>query len=247
PEPSDPLPLAGQLFTMWEGTSFATPHVAGAGALLLQRHPEWSPGQIQSALMTSASTTKVFDSDGVTPATPFDAGSGRIQLAAAVDPGLTFAAAPQDFFDHAADLWSVNYPSLYLPGPAPANVGVQRTAVSTLAKDSVWTLTVTAPPDLTVSVPATLTLPAGGSASFTITVDKSKLAPGAVRHATLTLVAKKHRAHFPITAVGDFPLPDLLTTGVSVSSPLSSGNPMTVGLTAANQGDADAPRFFVGL
>jgi subtilase family serine protease len=32
-----------------------------------------------------------------------------------------------------------------------------------------------------------------------------------------------------------------------VSSPLSFGNSMTVGLTAANQGDADAPPFFVGL
>ena len=32
----------------------AAPHVAGAAALLVQRHPTWSPQQVKSALMSTA-------------------------------------------------------------------------------------------------------------------------------------------------------------------------------------------------
>ena len=56
------------------GTSMASPHVAGAGALLTQARPDWSPAQKQSALMTTARTT-VLNYDG-TPATPYEQGSG---------------------------------------------------------------------------------------------------------------------------------------------------------------------------
>ena len=32
----------------------AAPHVSGAAALLLQRHPTWTPQQVKSALMSTA-------------------------------------------------------------------------------------------------------------------------------------------------------------------------------------------------
>ena len=77
-----------QLFQIISGTSMSSPHIAGSAALLLkQLHPDWTPGQIKSALMTTATVDGLLKEDGVTPATPFDLGSGRVDLSEAGRPG----------------------------------------------------------------------------------------------------------------------------------------------------------------
>ena len=42
-------------------------------------HPSWTPGQVKSALMTTA-ITDVLKEDLSTPADPFDFGAGRIDV-----------------------------------------------------------------------------------------------------------------------------------------------------------------------
>jgi hypothetical protein len=193
--------------------------------------------------MTTASTTKLVKEDGVTPFDSFDAGSGRVALKKAGDPGITFDAPAQDYIDHSADLWNVNYPSVYLPGPAPSAVSVTRTAQSELSESSTWALTVSAPADLGVTVPAEITVPAGGSASFSIGIDKSALGPGQARHARLELRHKSYLASLPITAVGVSPLPNLVVTAVTASSPVPAGGLISISQTFMNAGTAAAGPF----
>ncbi|WP_329184822.1 S8 family serine peptidase [Actinacidiphila glaucinigra] len=58
------------------GTSMATPHVAGAAALLAQEHPDWTAEQIKDALI---STSRTVSGTKVT-----EQGGGRIDLAQAI-------------------------------------------------------------------------------------------------------------------------------------------------------------------
>ncbi len=88
-------PSAFEGFGQASGTSMATPHVAGAAALLRQLHPTWSPAAIKSALMTTAKV-EGLNPQGEAPygdlvehdPTVLDFGAGRIDLTKAGDPGV---------------------------------------------------------------------------------------------------------------------------------------------------------------
>ncbi len=79
--------FAGAPFAVFDGTSMAAPHVAGAAALLLQQHPSWTPEQVKSALMTSAQPAW-GDTSRTHEASVLLEGGGLIDVAAANNPRL---------------------------------------------------------------------------------------------------------------------------------------------------------------
>ena len=201
PQPSSlEAGVPGELFQSIQGTSMSSPHIAGSGALLKALHPDWTPGQIKSAIMTTAKTDGVTKEDGTTPADAFDYGSGRVDLTKAGDPGITFSASYVDFATHKNDLWNINYPSVYFP-VMPGIMTVQRTAHSELSTDSTWTLSVEAPDDVNITVPASISIPAGGDTTFSISVDASTVPLGETRFAQIMLTDGTHMAHMPVTLV----------------------------------------------
>ena len=141
----------GELFQSIAGTSMSSPHIAGAAALVRDLHPAWSPGQIKSALMTTAKTAGLVKENGVTPFDAFDAGSGRVDLRKAGDPGLTFDATGADFLAWEDELYRVNQPSVYHPS-IPGVVTVTRTVRSVLGSRSDWRITVSSPSDFKITV-----------------------------------------------------------------------------------------------
>ncbi|MGW3690264.1 S8 family peptidase [Streptomyces sp. NPDC005125] len=71
-----------------DGTSMATPHVAGAAAILAQQHPDWTGDDIKDALVSST-----------TPGgyTAFEQGSGRVDLRNAIKQTVVAREASLSF------------------------------------------------------------------------------------------------------------------------------------------------------
>ena len=84
-----PCPTYGD--TAASGTSMASPHVAGAAAVLLQANPALTPAQVRSALQATATPVTRYQSTAVAPF--WQVGYGHVDLAAAVQlvRGATWA------------------------------------------------------------------------------------------------------------------------------------------------------------
>ncbi|MBI1389302.1 MAG: S8 family serine peptidase [bacterium] len=79
-------------FIWMSGTSQATPRVTGLSALVRQRHPDWPPDWVKSAIVNTAQTT-VTSSSGGSNATVLQRGNGRVDANAAVSADTVMVPA----------------------------------------------------------------------------------------------------------------------------------------------------------
>jgi hypothetical protein len=184
----------------------STPHVSGIAALIKQKHPDWSPAAIKSALMTTARRNLVKE-DGVTPADSFDFGAGHIVPNKAINPGLVYDAGLFDYLagtcgtasplvvpDDCTFLeglgFSLDASDLNLPSIGVADLlgsqTVHRTVTNVASRRGTYTAAVMRPSGYQVQVnPSSLTLGPGESGSFDVTITNTSAPSGEWRFGRL--------------------------------------------------------------
>ena len=151
------------------GTSMASPHQAGAGALIRQARPTWSPPEIKSALMLTATPT-VYLEDQVTLANPFARGSGRVRVDQAINAGLVMNETTANYTAAnpgiGGDPTTLNQPNLYNRSCYPTCT-FYRTFRNTKAVSSSFTMQLQG---VTGSISPLITVPGNGTLTVKFTI-----------------------------------------------------------------------------
>lgn len=186
----------GERFQVLSGTSQSAPVIAGVAALLRERHPDWRPAMLKSAMMTSAWQDLVLE-DGETPADPFARGAGQVDPQRAIAPGAVYDAELLDYAAFSCGVGSGGFSTadcatlaasglslrpidLNLPSIGVAElVGVERLDRRLTAVDpGRYTVEIDAPPGASVSVtPSVLNLAAGETARFSLEILREAALP----------------------------------------------------------------------
>jgi hypothetical protein len=200
----------GRDYDLISGTSMASPHIAGLGALIKAAHPTWLPSEIKSALMTTTIDTVSSAED------PFAQGAGFVNPTPAADPGLVYPTTPNEYRQLMVGLGVLFAPPFNTLTPVSAsNLNQASIAVGRLAgtetvtrrvknvDDSSATYTATAVvPGFDVDVtPSEITLAPGAEATFTVqfTLSDDDPAPlGEWAIGALTWVGGGHTVRSPI-------------------------------------------------
>ena len=167
-------------FTAASGTSFAAPMVAGAAALVKQKHPTWTAAQVKSALMNTSAQDTTTDDSGNNIDVQW-IGAGRLDAGAAVNasvvvspPSIAFgalSAAPSGLTKQLTltnlGTASVTLAVAVAPGAASATGNLTAATNPTVDKSSV---TIAPNSSQTVTVTLSGTLPQPGSYSGAITL-----------------------------------------------------------------------------
>ncbi|MEO2016523.1 MAG: S8 family serine peptidase [Fuerstiella sp.] len=206
----------------FSGTSAAAPHIAGAAALLIALHPDWSPSEIQSALQTTAvSSSEIARDLSLADADPFDVGSGLVEVSHAAQAGFVLDETTDNFItaepSRGGDPGELNLAG-FVDGNVNASTSWTRSLTSTQASTVVWTPSFVADDGLTLNLNvASITIGAFATTGFTLTASVAASIQGWLfGELTLTPNADLPIARFPVAVE---PTP---TAGVTVT-PSGSG------------------------
>ncbi|TYG58474.1 hypothetical protein ES288_D08G225900v1 [Gossypium darwinii] len=183
-------------YNIISGTSMSCPHASGAAAYVKAAHPDWSPAAVKSALMTTATVVDPNKHEDL----EFAYGSGQINPAQAIKPGLVYDANETDYISFLCKqgyntttvrlitgdnssvcsstlngrAWDLNYPSFSLAVEDGKQIdGVfTRTVTNVGSANSTYTVQMYSPPEFSISVePEVLSFSTiGEKKSFTVKV-----------------------------------------------------------------------------
>lgn len=165
-------------FAMFQGTSMATPHLAGVSALLLANHTSWSPEDVKSAIVNTAKRPVTSHVNGTTPLGALHRGGGRVDAAAANGTSLTLDPASVSF-------------GRFL-GNAPISGTVSVTVKNVSSTSQLCSVALTGPAGSGVSVsPTSVSLAAGATTTLTVSLSLGQGAAPGDREGDITLCGLK--------------------------------------------------------
>ncbi|MEV4867173.1 S8 family peptidase [Streptomyces ossamyceticus] len=165
-------------YVSMSGTSMATPHAAGAAAILAQRHPDWTGARIKQALTASTTPT--------TGATGYQQGTGRLDVSRALEGVVaseqTSVSFGKQLWPHTDDRPVTRHITYRNDGDQPVTLDLTATATGpggSTAPEGMFTLSTTR-----------LTVPAGGTAGVDLTADTRVEAADGTYSGTLVATAR---------------------------------------------------------
>jgi hypothetical protein len=205
------------------GTSMAAPHVSGAAALILSQFPSYTVTQVRDAILGAVDPLPALAGATVT--------GGRLNVQRALLANFSVTAAP-----------------------ASQTVNAGGSTSYTVSVNSIGTFTGSVTLTFSASSaglaggfsPGTVTVPAGGTATSTLSVATSTGLTAGSYPITIRGVSSSE-THSTTVAVEITP-PDLVMTAVSaLSASVAPGDPLNVSSTAQNQGGSNAGAFAIAF
>jgi len=143
------------------GTSFATPLLAGAAALVKQAQPNLTPLRVKSALVNSATLSGVLTQGGTGPAGIADVGSGLLQAQNAVLSPVQFVPSTVSFGLLTNALPAAQTLTAFNSTASPVTLSFSVSPITGAPATAV---------EVNYSSNPTVTIPAGQSASIAVTL-----------------------------------------------------------------------------
>jgi subtilisin family serine protease len=176
----------GDAYQRLSGTSMATPHVAGAAAILAGAHEDWTAPRLKAQLTATA--------DPAAKVGVFAQGAGRVDVARAAAQSV--AAAPvslnlgQTSFPHGDDKPILSAVTYVNSGTVPVTLALRADVTNAGGKP--------APARMFRPGAATLRVPAGGTATATLTTDTAVPGPDGAFTGALVATAPGVRVRTPL-------------------------------------------------
>jgi subtilisin family serine protease len=238
---------ADPTFQFESGTSMATPHIAGLAALYLGQHPNATPSEVKSAMMTTAYNTVDAAGDPVTD--PFTQGAGHVDPTKYFNPGLLYLSGTPDWYGY---IQGIGY-DIGVDPIDPSDLNLASIAVGALTASKTVTRTVTStqsgtftaqPIDIpgidAVVSPTTLSFDAAGeSKSYTVTFTRTDAPLDAFATGSLDWVSDSTLVHSPIAVRP--------VTIVAPAEASGTGVNGSVDVTVTPGGNGDIPLSTSGL